>query len=123
MEKDVLSSRPDFPEMLGRGRNGNVVGTKLDPQWDRNKPTELWRHPVGLGWSSIVVADNAAVTLEQRDEFESVICYDLLTGTEMWCHQEQTRFKHEYGDGAAIDPDDFSGPSFFAWSNRRAHLR
>ncbi len=94
----------DFAELMGKDRLGKIEGTKVNGNWIDDAPKELWRHPVGLGWSSFSLVGNAAVSLEQRDEFECVVCYDLRTGVELWCHQELARFLHEYGDGPRSTP-------------------
>lgn len=60
-------------------------------------PTEVWRHPVGAGWSSFCVVDGFAFTQEQRDEHEAVVCYNLQTGATVWTHQDQARFNEAMG--------------------------
>ncbi len=102
----------DFPELMGTHRRGRIDGVNLNPNWSKHPPTELWRHPVGLGWSSFAIVGCAAVNLEQRDDLECVVCYDVRTGTEIWCHSEQTRFKHEYGDGPRSTPTIRNGRVF-----------
>ena len=94
----------DFPEMHGVNRTAKIDCVDLKTNWNTDAPTLLWRHPVGLGWSGFAVVGNAAVTLEQRDEFECVVCYDVRNGIELWCHREGTRFNHEHGDGPRTTP-------------------
>jgi outer membrane protein assembly factor BamB len=94
----------DWPELLGVDRMGRVDRISIASDWQSQPPKLLWRHPVGLGWSGFAVVGRAAVNLEQRDEKECVVCYDLQTGTELWCHGEITRFPHEYGDGPRSTP-------------------
>ncbi len=96
-----------LPGFLGPGRDARIDGPDLVENWQSHPPQLLWRHPVGLGWSSFAVAGNAAVTLEQRDEEECIVCYDLGRGHEVWCQREPVRFKNEHGDGPrnnAYDP-------------------
>lgn len=94
----------DFPEMHGVNRTAKIDTVDLKTNWNTDAPKLLWRHPVGLGWSGFAVVGNAAVTLEQRDEFECIVCYDVRTGVELWCHCEETRFNHEHGDGPRSTP-------------------
>jgi outer membrane protein assembly factor BamB len=109
---DFTPTSFDFSELLGPGRSGKLESVSLFTDWDLQKPDPLWKHPLGLGWSSFATVGNAAVTLEQRDELECVVCYDLMTGAEVWCHGEQTRFRHEYGDGPRSTPTIHSGRAF-----------
>jgi len=102
----------DFPELLGKDRMAKVNHVELATNWKLQPPTLLWRHPVGLGWSSFAVVGDAAVSLEQRDENECVVCYEVRTGVELWCHSELTRFKHEYGDGPRSTPTIRDGRVF-----------
>ena len=110
---DVFTpSEHDFPELLGKDRLARVNHVDLESNWVLEQPRLLWRHPVGLGWSSFAVVGNAAVTLEQREENECVVCYELRTGVELWCHSELTRFNHEYGDGPRSTPTIRDGRVF-----------
>jgi len=102
----------DFPEIHGVNRTAKIDSLDLKTNWNTDAPTLLWRHPVGLGWSGFAVVGNAAVTLEQRDEFECVVCYDVRTGVELWCHREGTRFNHEHGDGPRSTPTICDGRVF-----------
>ncbi|PHS02566.1 MAG: hypothetical protein COA89_17615, partial [Acidithiobacillus sp.] len=39
-----------------------------------------------------MLAGNSAITQEQRDEWEMVVCYDLKSGQERWSHRDRVRF-------------------------------
>ncbi len=94
----------DFPGFLGADRTGAITNVALDSDWQTRAPEQLWQHPVGLGWSSFAVVGNDAIVLEQRGERECVVCYDLLTGVEVWCHEDTARFHDEHGDGPRSTP-------------------
>jgi len=105
-------TRHDFSALLGSERDGRVDGINLATDWQASPPVLLWRHPVGLGWSGFSVVGRAAINLEQRDTNECVVCYDVRTGMELWCHGEPTRFRHEYGDGPRSTPTIHNGRVF-----------
>ncbi len=94
----------DFPGFMGPDRNGRLVGVNLSKRWDKRPPRLLWKHPVGLGWSSFAVQGSVAVTMEQREELECTVCYDLRRGEELWVHSETVRFRNEHGDGPRTTP-------------------
>lgn len=87
-----------FPRFLGAGMNNRVSGELLPDQWYERDPTELWRRPIGEGWSAFSVAGGYAFTLEQRGARELTICYELQTGEPVWLHQEEVRFEESMGD-------------------------
>lgn len=108
-EKAVFESDYDHPGFLGRQRDGVVRNIRLDPNWDSVPPRELWRHPVGLGWGGFAVVGQLAVTQEQREEQEAVVCYELRTGKQLWAHTDEARFRDEHGDGPRATPTIVDG--------------
>ncbi|MEM7558793.1 MAG: PQQ-binding-like beta-propeller repeat protein [Planctomycetota bacterium] len=96
-------STSDFPGFLGPNRDGVIAETSL-AAWDTVQPQLLWRHPVGIGWSSFAVQGKLAINLEQRGAFECVVCYHLETGEELWVNQQPRRFEDEHGDGPRSTP-------------------
>ena len=94
-----------FPQFLGPNRDSRVDDVKLARDWAAAPPKELWRHPVGLGWSGFVVANGLAITPEQVGEDELVTACMLLTGTHVWSHTNHTRFREwQGGDGPRATP-------------------
>ena len=83
----------DYPQFLGPRRNGTVQGIKLARDWSERPPQLLWRQPIGAGWSAFAVVGNSAITQEQRDEHEMVVCYDLMSGQEQWSHRDRDRYE------------------------------
>jgi outer membrane protein assembly factor BamB len=82
----------DFPEFLGAGRRAAVDHISIDPNWSQRPPRQLWRHPVGAGWSAFSVVNGFAVTMEQRGDHEMVSCYNLISGRHHWSSSWNERF-------------------------------
>ena len=99
------TSPQDFPRFLGAGGRAVVEGVRLARDWSVQPPRQMWRQPIGAGWSGFSVVGRHAVTQEQRGEHEQVNCYELLTGRARWTHQDNVRF-HETagGDGPRATP-------------------
>ncbi|MBL9173736.1 MAG: PQQ-binding-like beta-propeller repeat protein [Verrucomicrobiales bacterium] len=94
-----------FPQFLGPQRNGRVEGARLARDWNSSPPRELWRIPVGLGWSGFVVARGLAITQEQAAEDELVTARALRTGALVWAHTNHARFTEFLGgDGPRATP-------------------
>ena len=100
------SGRPDFPQYLGRERNGVISdGPALARDWQKEPPQVLWRQPIGTAWSGFAIVGNRTVTLEQRGEQETVTCLDVLTGKQLWTYGYAALFEGAYsGDGPRATP-------------------
>lgn len=79
----------DFPQFLGPSRNLTLAGPKLRGDWTANPPQEVWRRPIGAGWSAFSVVGDLAYTMEQRGPSEYVSCYRVSDGKPVW------NFKHD----------------------------
>jgi outer membrane protein assembly factor BamB len=83
----------DYPRFLGADATGVVPDVFLELDWTAHPPQELWRQPIGAGWSSFAVAGGFALTQEQRGEEELVVCYELESGKAVWAHADRARFE------------------------------
>ena len=82
----------DWPGFRGTKRDGVVRGASINTDWSKSPPRQVWRHPIGPGWSSMAIVDGRLFTQEQRGEHDVVVCMDATTGGEIWSHDEPGRF-------------------------------
>jgi outer membrane protein assembly factor BamB len=87
----------DFPQFLGPNRDCYLPGPELARDWTANPPQELWRRPIGAGWSAFAAVNGFAVTLEQRGPEEWVACYEIATGNPVWGHAITARHENPLG--------------------------
>lgn len=110
----------DWPGFRGRHRDGRLVGYKIKTDWDQSPPKELWRHRIGPGWSSFAVVGDRVYTQEQRGEDEYVVCYDAMSGAEVWSHHDATRFMEVIaGAGPRATPTVEAGRLYALGANGR----
>lgn len=110
-EIDLSRSQPaDYPEFMGRHRDATLHGIRLATDWQAHPPRQVWRQPIGGGWSSFSVVGDYAFTQEQRGPHELVTCYELKSGRLLWSYADDVYYESKIaGDGPRATPTIAAG--------------
>lgn len=95
----------DWPQWLGPNRDGASTETGLLARIPEDGLPELWRQPLGSGFSGLVIADDRLFTLFGDNDAEFVGCFALDNGRLLW----RRRIGHLFydaqgGDGPRATP-------------------
>jgi outer membrane protein assembly factor BamB len=94
-----------WPQFRGADRTNTVSeGPTLARSWPAEGLKELWRLPVGSGYSGAAICDGRVylADYDEENEGDAVRCLSLEDGQEIWRHFFPVFVKYEHGMSRAV---------------------
>jgi outer membrane protein assembly factor BamB len=94
----------NWAQYRGPNRDGKSTETGLVRSWGADGPREVWRTPIGAGFSGVSVVGDRLYTMDADEETEYALCLDAGTGKTLWRVPVGPIFKDGNGDGPRAAP-------------------
>ncbi len=107
-QSTAKSKGHDWPQFRGVNRDGISPETGLADSWPEGGPPELWRVPLGEGYSDLSVAGDRIYTMfaaeQEGKSVEFAAAFQVADGKEVWRTPMGERFDTEFGNGPSATP-------------------
>lgn len=75
-----------WPNWMGKQHDGVSVENGWSTDWPEDGLQVVWEREIGIGFSSVSIANGRLFSMGHRDGNESVYCLDQRTGKTIWSH-------------------------------------
>src|SRR3989337_948956 len=94
----------EWPQYRGMNRDGVSKETGLSKTWGAEGPRVIWKVPLGEGYSGMSVVNGRICTMDAQNGNEYVVCFDAVTGKEIWRSRSDATFINDQGNGPRSTP-------------------
>jgi outer membrane protein assembly factor BamB len=112
----ITGAADDWPQWRGPDRTGKSRESAWLHEWPADGPKTAWKASVGLGFSSVVVANGRALTLGYANEQDTVHCLDADSGKVLWTHSYPSQLGDKYFEGGTTGTPTVAGNRVFVLS-------
>ncbi len=112
----MLTTADDWPHWRGPQRNGISAEKGWSSNWPKDGPAIVWKASVGLGFSSVSIANGRAVTMGNADGQDTVFCLDAKSGKEIWKHSYPAELGDKFFEGGTTGTPTVDGGRAFTLS-------
>jgi len=111
----------DWPTFRGLTRDGVSTEKGWKAEWPADGPPVAWKAEVGLGFSSIVVAQGRVATAGHASGKDTVFCFDAASGKELWKHSYPAELGDKFYEGGTTGTPTWDGGRLY-WLSRWGDL-
>ena len=108
----------DWPRWRGPNLNGVSNEKGWLSTWPKEGPAQLWKANVGVGFSSCSVAGDRVYTMGNRDNQDTIYCFDAATGKQLWAHSYPCDLDPRYYDGGTSCTPTGDGDKVYTLSRK-----
>lgn len=80
----------------GPSRNFTIDAPTLASSWPAEGPPEVWRRPLGDGYSTVLEDQGVLYTMYRKGDQDVVIALDAATGKTVWEHAYDAPYSDDY---------------------------
>ena len=108
----------DWPRWRGPEMNGISKEKSWTTAWPKEGPKQLWKANVGMGFSSVSVSEGSLYTMGNKDDEDTVYCFDATTGKEVWKHTYEEPLDPRYYEGGTSCTPTVDGETVYTLSRK-----
>ena len=108
----------DWPIWRGPSRNGVSAEKNWQRNWPASGPTVLWKTNVGIGFSSVTVADGRLFTIGNSDNQDTVTCLKAQSGKVLWKHSYDCPLDDRFFEGGPTSTPTVDGDHVYTLSRQ-----
>jgi outer membrane protein assembly factor BamB len=103
-----------------RGPNLNGISSEKNwlAKWPAEGPKQLWKTNVGMGFSSMSVSKGRVYTMGNDHNMDSVFCFDVETGNQIWKHSYDCPLDAKFYEGGPSVTPTIDGKNVFTLSRK-----
>lgn len=114
----VNASALDWYRWRGPDLNGISKEKEWTTAWPKEGPKQLWKANVGIGFSSMTVSDGRVYTMGNKNDRDTVYCFDAATGKEVWQHTYDEPLDPRYYEGGTSGTPTVDGNMVYTLSRQ-----
>jgi outer membrane protein assembly factor BamB len=111
----------DWPSYRGPEHNGVTREKGWTDQWPAEGPKIAWKAMVGLGFSSMVVADGRFFSVGYANDSDTIYSLDAESGKELWKYSYPADIGAKYYEGGTTGTPTIDGPRVY-WQSKWGDL-
>ncbi len=111
----------DWPCYRGPQHNGVSKEQGWTDQWPDQGPKTLWKATIGLGFTSMVVADGRFFSAGHANDSDTIFCLDADSGKEIWKHSYPADIGAKYYEGGTTGTPTVEGNRVY-WQSKWGDL-